>query len=232
MTRRGVLGALFGGIAALALATCGSTKRIRYKMTVEVDTPEGLKTGYAVREVRFSEAPNVLALGESRPQWRLKGEAVAIDLPGGRPLFALLSSARNDSEYAARIPYEHMGWMSSEGTRDGPVELWPNVPVKLHHNPSQLKPSYLPMLVTFRDTSSPESVVAVEAEALEAAFGPGVRLRRITVERTRESVTAGLETRLEWLSEQRGSLDYTGQLHPEHREKDVTEHAFWQGIKE
>ena len=47
MARRGVIGLLAGGIAAF-LGGCGilgSKSSYRFKMTVEVDTPEGVRSG-------------------------------------------------------------------------------------------------------------------------------------------------------------------------------------------
>ena len=53
MGRRGSLMLLSGGLAAM-LSGCGLFgvgSTYRYKMTVEVETPDGLKSGSAVREV-------------------------------------------------------------------------------------------------------------------------------------------------------------------------------------
>ncbi|MDP3550575.1 MAG: hypothetical protein Q8R81_09275, partial [Novosphingobium sp.] len=83
---------LLGLCMALSLAGCGNKETMRYKMTVEVETPEGLKTGFAVRELEFRDRSG-FPLGESRPQIKLRGEAVAVDLGGGRTLFALLTGA-------------------------------------------------------------------------------------------------------------------------------------------
>ena len=35
------------------LTRCGSTETVRYRMTVEVETPQGLRTGSSVREVAY-----------------------------------------------------------------------------------------------------------------------------------------------------------------------------------
>ena len=59
MRRRDLIGAM---AACGLLAACGSepgssgaagkgTNTLRYKMTVEVDTPHGIKSGYAIREL-------------------------------------------------------------------------------------------------------------------------------------------------------------------------------------
>lgn len=47
MTRRGLIGVLTGLVSASALAGCGffGGSSYNFKMTVEVETPEGVKTG-------------------------------------------------------------------------------------------------------------------------------------------------------------------------------------------
>lgn len=195
MARRGVLGALIGGLAAFGLSGCGSTRRMRYKMTIEVETAEGLRTGSAVREVTADPGSNAFPFGENKGSRYLKGEAVAVDLPGDKTLFALLTSASGNVDYAKALPSELMGWGSDEGLTEGVVELWPNTPLKPSHGHGSI-PHYLPMLVTFQDIGDPKSVEAVEPGALEASFGPGVRLRRITVEQSDEPITEFIQKRL------------------------------------
>ncbi|MGL4239164.1 hypothetical protein [Tabrizicola sp.] len=57
-----------------------------------------------------------------------------------------------------------------------------------------------PMLVTFDNIASPETVREVDPEDLGAVFGEGVRLKAVTLEITREAVTEGrVEGLLGWL---------------------------------
>lgn len=62
------------------------------------------------------------------------------------------------------------------------------------------------MLVTFEGIGDPTSVKQVEPGNLAANFGPGVRLKAITVEMTDDPVTSGIEKRLGWLPQQEGAL--------------------------
>ena len=62
-----------------------------------------------------------------------------------------------------------------------------------------LEPRFYPLLVRFRDINIPESVQIVEPSDLETSFGPGVRLRRITVEVREDEVSEGIEKMLPWL---------------------------------
>jgi hypothetical protein len=173
---------LFASIAALALAACGSSDTIRYKMIVEVDTPEGLKTGVAVREVRYTKPSSLPSIGESRPQWRIKGEAVAVDLPGGRTLFALLRSEAREDFGGREV------WSILKQSDEDEVELWPSTPKT--GRPQVFDPK--PMLVHFKNIDEPDTVERVDPNAAGAALGTGYRLRRIIVSRTSESVTSGI----------------------------------------
>jgi hypothetical protein len=57
-----------------------------------------------------------------------------------------------------------------------------------------------PMLVTFGDIADPASVKLVDPADLAASFGPGVRLKSVTLEVTDEAVTRPkLDILLSWL---------------------------------
>ena len=92
MSRRGVLGMLAGGAAAL-LSGCNlfGGSAYRYRLTVEVQTAKGVRTGSGVREVSMTEN-FVLTAHESPYSGGETGEAVVVDLPSG-PVFLLLRGA-------------------------------------------------------------------------------------------------------------------------------------------
>lgn len=136
------------------------TPAYRYRLTVEVETPEGLRSGSSVIEVETSES----SFPHSTVNHRLRGEAVAVDLPGGRTLFALLRS-ENDIDWASSV----MFMLAPEASRTapdsfqarfdkmleikGPIavpRMWPPVA----HLPER---SAYPMLVTFGDLSDPST---------------------------------------------------------------------------
>jgi hypothetical protein len=201
--------AVLAGVALLVgLALVQNWRNtLRYNMVVEVETPQGVVSGAAVREVRYSGTDDVLWrlpiwLGESRPQWRLTGEAVAVDLPNGRVLFVLLKGADGNVDYAGRGIWTTFRVMDRDaGPKGGPHELWPAVPVI--REPITYP---VPMLVTFGDMQDPKSVTRVDPDNLAASFGPGIRLKRITIEATRGDVTSGIEEKLGWLRAHRGTL--------------------------
>ena len=179
--------------AALSVAGCGKTETARYKLTVEVYTPQGIKRGYAVRElIRRTPSGTFLSVGQDRGSTKLRGEAVAVDLPGGKTVFALLTGADGDVDYPTQILYRSGLWGRPIGSA---VELWPTAP-----ETSGLKNTNpLPMLITFGDLKDPKSVERVEPDDLAASFGPGMTLKRVIVAVTSDAVTVGIEKRLGWL---------------------------------
>jgi hypothetical protein len=200
----------------------------RYKMTVELETPEGLRTGHAVRQVSFHPRP------EGVYSARVTGEAVAVDLPDGQTLFALLADRGGNQNYAAWIA----GWALKAALKPGGAnadyeagrfaELYPTQP----RTASPIGQTSVPMLVRFRDPADPKSIERIDPDELSASFGAGVRLKRITVEITRDRVTSGIALRLPWVPGHSGSLDYTGLgLHPSEPEKDLTKSAFIQRVR-
>ena len=198
MARRGVMGVLGGAVVAV-LGGCrifGGGSGYRFRMTVEVETPQGLKTGSSVYQVTAGYRPDLQPGGKAR-EWAARGEAVAVDLPGGKTLFALLktdaihgdlvgmSMKALDPAFKNDIPECAKRIAGGDGTR----------------TQADVLPSDYPMLVTFRDINDPKSVTLVKANDLAASFGPGVQLKRIAVEVTDDAVTTGIEEKLGWLGD-------------------------------
>lgn len=149
----------------------------RYKMTVTVETPEGLKTGYAVREVVFTDGPKLLP-DVAGANWSVRGEAVAVDLGQGKYLFALM-----DIDGSYRIVHDVFPYSPASGQNI--VRYYKS----LTGQKKVLEHNQYPTLVTFTDIKDPKSVVAVDRDNLAGPFGVGVTLKDITLEMTEEEVT-------------------------------------------
>lgn len=193
-------------LAAVILPGCAFAEDkapdYRYRLTVEVDTPEGVKSGSGVIEVEQSLSRSTAAPAKVGVQRKVHGEAVAVDLPNGKTLFALLRS-ENNVDWASYI-YVYLAThekgkpfidqldnvLEVTGERTLP-RMWPPVGFLEER-------SAYPMLVTFGDLADPTSVAQVDPDDLAATFGEGVRLNRITVELTDDPVTSGIEDRLGW----------------------------------
>lgn len=197
-----ILGAL---LAALLLSACDlftplTDESYRFRMTVEIETPEGLRTGSSVYEVTAGNRTAILPDMADRHK-SLRGEALTVDLPDGRTLFALLktdNAFRTDLAHismAALDPAYNNDWVESAdriSSGDGIV------------SPAEVEPEDYPMLVTFREASDAASVRLVEPSDFSEPFGDGYSLRRITVARTEDKIIPAIAKRLSKLGIEEG----------------------------
>ena len=123
---------------ALAVAGCSLTDQTpayRYRLTVEVDTPDGVKTGSSVSEVDTEVAGGYSIPTPGRVTNRVRGEAVTVDLGEGRVLFALLRSEA-DIDWAGRGMYRLSPQYAGENAlRDGYRNM-------LRHRPERTVPRH------------------------------------------------------------------------------------------
>ena len=193
-----------GPLALLAALFIGDQIRInrpghKYRLTVEVETPGGLKSASGVMSVHPDR-------GYSRGgHTSTRGDAVLIDLGGGKNLLALLAHLDKSIDldgmnYLALRAYKASGRNVSFNEMS---RITGTVPVK---------DALLPVLVTFADLNDPATAHAVPPDDLEAAFGKGFRLHGISAEvvpngvwpldfggALGEPVTRGIEAKLPWL---------------------------------
>jgi hypothetical protein len=204
ITRRGFGAAALIGAMLVGVTSCraGESLSYRYKLTIEVETPGGLRTAYRVIEVQFyGTMKGFEAL--SGGSVKARGQAVALDLPNGKTLFVLLSSATS-ADWAGYVhrrqfPKQSIDFPSAAEYSKAlmsdrtvfPVERWVEMP-------NDSKRDDYPMLVTFKDANDPATVQLVDPDDLAASFGAGYRLRGLTVQVTDEAVTTGIEKMLPW----------------------------------
>jgi hypothetical protein len=196
----------FGPIALLAALVIGDQIRInrpahKYRLTVEVETPEGRKSASSVVAVHPDRSYT------RRGQTRTLGDAVFVDLGNGKNLVALLAHidktvVLDDINYVALRAYT-----AAQGKRVSFNEmsrLTGIVPVK---------DALIPVLVSFADPASPGTAQQVAPEDAAAVLGKGYRLQGITAEvvpngywpldfggALGEPVTRGIRSKLPWLA--------------------------------
>lgn len=196
--------------AVLLLSGCGGrSASYRYKLTLSLNTPDGVKTGYNVVELDYFDV-SIPARGTMH---NTHGQGIYIDLgPKRRPLIALLmrvpkaddpwpcgdcwqedaptvviGSACPAASSANALPYiEQIARLGRQCDRPIPLAL-PPIPTKL------------PDLVTFTNVNDPQSILLVNPDNLEATLGPGVSWRSITIQTTDEPLTTGIEKHLPWV---------------------------------
>ncbi len=190
MTRRGVLGLAVVALAAAALSACGSMfpARYRYRMTVEVMTPHGLRTGSAVYEIEAYA--NARLLPEERAGGgAFRGQAVVVDLPDG-PLFVLMrrpggddslpglvtqtllpdKNIKNVEDYVAAVRRLGAAW--SDLRADLPRQDWPR-------------------MIRFGDPSDPRTLYDTSPDQIGVS--------RIIIETTKDKISDGIEHIIPWI---------------------------------
>lgn len=221
-------------VLALAIVGCGRASgevsyhgggSWRYKTTVTISTPEGDKTGSAVREVTVNSGLHLFPEGHARVD--LKGEAVAVDLGPRGVVFALMKGYWLGSDYGKTMPLyafkQVVGGFSDSGTQ--------NIQNRLVGAQVVLTDDLYPMFVRFRDPADPKSVenlldykpcpgrisgvpnssVCLVKSHFAEAFGEGVELKSVTVERTQEPVTVGSVVKyIPWLPERKNKQGTLG----------------------
>ena len=194
-----------GPLGLLAALFIGDQIRInrpghKFRLTVEVETPEGRKSASGVLAVHPDR-------GYSRGgRTRTVGDAVFADLGGGRNLVALLAHIDGKLEldginYVALRAYTAAG--GKRVSFNEMSRLTGVVPVT---------GELIPALVSFADPADPATAQAVAPDSAEAVLGRGYRLQGVTAEvvpngywpldfggALGEPVTRGIRTRLPWL---------------------------------
>ncbi len=210
MTRRGLTALLAMAPAAL-LSGCGGPSTIRYRLTLEVETPEGTKTGSGVIEhaARYNDGFfRGLGAGAGLAV-STRGEAVITDLGARGLLLCLLT--RDEARYGSAdelllpkiFPFDKWGG-SQEDYSAYLGRLEARKPV------ANAPLEKLPMLARLRDPQDPATAERVDPSNLAATFGSGVRLVRVTAQITDDPLAAPtIEDKLPWIRTLQGSIGNT-----------------------
>jgi hypothetical protein len=192
-----------GPLALLAALVIGDQIRInrpahKYRLTVEVETPEGTKSASGVMSVHPDRSYS------RGGHTRTKGDAVWVDLGGSKNLVALLAHIDKTLDldamnYVALRAYKAAGRNVSFNEMS---RLTGTVPVT---------GALIPVLVTFTDPKDPATARAVLPDDVGASLGNGFRLQGVSVEVVPngawpldfggplgDPVTRGIEAKLPW----------------------------------
>jgi hypothetical protein len=164
-----------GPLALLAVLVIGDQIRInrpghKYRLTVEVETPGGIKSASGVLAVTPDRGYN------NRGKSRTSGDAVFVDLGGAKNVVALLAHRDGTLDldavnYVALRAYGEAG--GKRVSFNEMSRMTGIVPVT---------GALIPVLVTFADPTDPATMRGVASDNLEAGLGPGYRLQRVTAE--------------------------------------------------
>jgi hypothetical protein len=196
----------FGPIALLAALVIGDQIRInrpghKYRLTVEVETPEGRKSASGVLAVHPDR-------GYSRGgRTRTVGDAVFVDLGGGRNLVALLAHIDGKLELEGINYVALRAYAAASGKRVSFNEMSRLTGVV------PLTGELVPVLVSFADPADPATARTVKPDDAGAVLGTGYSLQGITAEvvpngywpldfggALGEPVTRTIQAKLPWLN--------------------------------
>jgi hypothetical protein len=200
---------LAGIFMLLTLSACSDRlPSIKYRMTVELETPQGPRSSYSIVEIDPKVFTTLQSTGGVDVKFNIKAEAVAIDLPRHGTLFALLrTNDLGDSDLLiGSLQYAGLH-VSPEGTA---ADHWRRVFSALANSDAkwELPPNRLPMFVRFQDLADPTSIEVVDPLHLDRAYGPGFRLKRVMIEIVKEpGIRGGIVARLPWLKGLHTTLD-------------------------
>lgn len=201
----------WGVLLFFMLGACNEFPSYRYRLTVVVDTPEGVRQGSTVIEVHTSTQP----LPGPHIQMKAVGEAAVIDLGNRGLLFALPRGDGYynwaDQIYSALTPDPPKGLSTSEvaaySVQAAQNSRSPIVLPRYFPGSRETPRSGYPLLVRFRNPSDYRTLERVDPDNLASSFGVGVKLRKMIVQITQDYPKRRVIHYLPWLHEIKGLFD-------------------------
>lgn len=184
-----------------------STSTIRYRMVVELNTSEGIRTGSSIIESFMRDGPRMAEAGGV--SYSLRGEAVEIRLHRGI-FFALLGQVGQGSaaDYFAHILPRALARRESHPplSRRYAGGEWKAQREEFLRKQAKilLDEEDYPTFATFHNILDPRSIVEVNIENIKDEFGEAVSIKRIFLQATADDVTSGIKKTLPWIDTIRG----------------------------
>lgn len=168
----------------------------RFRLTLQIDTPEGTKSGSSVIEVKVIEKAFWL------PQTGgviagARGEAVFVDLGQGRNIVATLGFGPNGSSDLLTELAQKVFWRATgKSHREINYRTLPWLV-----GTATVPPDLFPTLVTFSDLLRPETARVVRLAEIAHIFGPKTSYHRATMEMNVGALTNEIRARLPWIGD-------------------------------
>jgi hypothetical protein len=175
----------------------------KYRLTINVETPEGIKSASGVFAVHLSKDPPLLpGVGSIG----FKGDAIFVDLGEGRNVIAILAHG-SDGIYVDGLAYIAQRALTSAGHRASFKEVSAFAGTSLTIKNTRL----IPTLISFSDLTDPRTARVVRPDDLQSIFGQDYRLASVTLTiipvglwpfdfggLLGKPVTRGIKTQLPW----------------------------------
>ncbi|WP_025036645.1 hypothetical protein [Bradyrhizobium sp. DOA9] len=196
-----------GLLGLLALIVGGDQIRInrpdhKFRLTVEVTTPAGIKTGSSILAVVPDRNYN------RSGRTTMRGEAVFVDLGQGKNIVVLLAH-----QQGAKLDLDDINYVAlrAYGAARGSRVSFKDMSRQTGTVPVQGE--LIPVLVSFGDLRDPSTARLVASDRAEAILGEGYAIRGVSAEvvpnglwpidfggALGEPVTRGIEAKLPWLA--------------------------------
>lgn len=174
-----------------------SQSTYKYKITVELETPEGSVSGSTVREITYRNNPFAIIQ---------KGEAVTLDLPDGRTVYVPMETDTRDLHFATFYWGKLAKALRQNGSEAPEFKKWLDEADETRQIFTLPEPNVIaergiayPRIAYFENENDALTVRFAAADQAESILGAGYRLIGITVQMTDEPVTSVIEKRLVWL---------------------------------
>jgi hypothetical protein len=196
-----------GLLGLLAVIVIGDQIRInrpghKYRLTVEVTTPDGIKTGSGILSV-------VPDRGYSRGgRTTMRGEAVFVDLGQGKNLVALLAH-----QQGAKLDLDDINYVALRAYGTARSNRVSFSDINRQTGIVAVQGELMPVLVSFGDARNPQTARLVASDHADTVLGDGYAIRGLSAEVVPngfwpidfggvlgEPVTRGIEARLPWLA--------------------------------
>lgn len=170
-----------------------------YRIIVNINTPDGLVSGSAVRQLKVRKKfAAFLNPDTQKINYKLAGEAVIINLDKYGVLFALIDDYSHERAYKVFLDNRSSRPESPEFFRDLKI----GKKVELTHD--------FPKFVVFETPLDPKSIKGLGRTAIPNVLGKGVTFNSIWIEVTTDPVTWGIEREIPWLPELKNTPGYIG----------------------
>jgi len=208
--------------ATIALAGCNlfdGSETLRYKVTVVVDTAQGARVGSSVIESTI--VPGMQFGDASGYKFRVNGEAVSVDLPNGKTLFALLQPAAIDKGIYQSDLLRSVA--CNDGAPSTPVpaalcspDKWRDFArwARDHQLGAAMQISSYPLLVMFKDNRNPRSIFKLNPSEDGTITEENIRIKSIYAKISNDHISHDIVKYLAWIPRTYEAIG-NGKFHPD-----------------
>ncbi|WP_153768176.1 hypothetical protein [Labrenzia sp. CE80] len=192
----------FGAIIWGLWSWFAPTAVVRYRLDVTVEVDGEPVTGSVVQELTISTWPFHLP-GNARVGYRIKGQALVLDLPGRGTLFVLMELPTEDGSFPTSNWGERFRSLvnrSCDLKRNGTNFAAYVRKFRSLSGSCNVPRQYIPLMVQFEDLADQTSVERVYPDDLEAAFGSNIKFINASITFTDAPITTGIGQHLPWLT--------------------------------